>query len=196
MPNGKCYRYPVDYENLKKGNKFGVEYLVALFGHQAGTQEYNFCSLQLRSQIMTEMSKRGNPVTVAIRGMELHVLTDEEAVAMAIGLRVAAEQRLIGGPETTLTALAIVLETYGILHGLSPILGGVVFAVALALLALLWPLRRWLTGKWAASLSARFQWPTQLASWALWFWFLVMLPVAIWAAPLPPDSPRTAYPVP
>ena len=34
------------------------------------------------------------------------LLTDEEAVAMAIGLRVAAEQRLIGGPETTLTALA------------------------------------------------------------------------------------------
>lgn len=57
--------------------------------------------------------------------------------------------------------------------------------VALALLALLWPLRRWLTGKWAASLSARPRWPAQLASWALWFWFLVMLPVAIWAAPLP-----------
>ncbi|GAA1983416.1 YafY family protein [Microbacterium pumilum] len=34
------------------------------------------------------------------------LLTDEEAVAMAIGLRVAAAQRLIGGPETTLTALA------------------------------------------------------------------------------------------
>ncbi len=34
------------------------------------------------------------------------LLTDEEAVAMAIGLRVAAEQRLVGGPETTLTALA------------------------------------------------------------------------------------------
>ena len=34
------------------------------------------------------------------------LLTDEEAVAIAIGLRVAASQRLIGGPETTLTALA------------------------------------------------------------------------------------------
>jgi predicted DNA-binding transcriptional regulator YafY len=34
------------------------------------------------------------------------LLTDEEAVAMAIGLRVAASQRLIGGPETTLTAMA------------------------------------------------------------------------------------------
>ncbi len=34
------------------------------------------------------------------------LLTDEEAVAMAIGLRVAASQRLVGGPETTLTALA------------------------------------------------------------------------------------------
>ena len=82
MSDGKCYRYPypVDYENLKKGDKFGVEYLVALFGHQAGTPEYNLCSLQLRSQIMAEMARRGNPVTVAIRGMELHVLTDEEAV--------------------------------------------------------------------------------------------------------------------
>lgn len=34
------------------------------------------------------------------------LLTDEEAVAMAIGLRVAAAQRLVDGPDTTLTALA------------------------------------------------------------------------------------------
>lgn len=34
------------------------------------------------------------------------LLNDDEAVAMAVGLRVAAEQRLVGGPETTLTALA------------------------------------------------------------------------------------------
>ncbi|SFI37280.1 MULTISPECIES: helix-turn-helix transcriptional regulator [Microbacterium] len=34
------------------------------------------------------------------------LLTDDEAVAMAIGLRVAAAQRLVSGPETTLTALA------------------------------------------------------------------------------------------
>lgn len=34
------------------------------------------------------------------------LLTDEEAVAMAIGLRVAASQRLVSGPETTITALA------------------------------------------------------------------------------------------
>ena len=34
------------------------------------------------------------------------LLTDEEAVAMAIGLRVAAAQRLVGGAETALTALA------------------------------------------------------------------------------------------
>ena len=34
------------------------------------------------------------------------LLTDEEAVAMAIGLRVAAAQRLVGGSETALTALA------------------------------------------------------------------------------------------
>lgn len=34
------------------------------------------------------------------------LLTDDEAVAMAIGLRVAASQRLVSGPETTLTTLA------------------------------------------------------------------------------------------
>jgi len=34
------------------------------------------------------------------------LLTDEEAVAIAIGLRVAASQRLVGGPDTTLSALA------------------------------------------------------------------------------------------
>lgn len=34
------------------------------------------------------------------------LLTDEEAVAIAVGLRVAASQRLVSGPETTITALA------------------------------------------------------------------------------------------
>lgn len=34
------------------------------------------------------------------------LLTDEEAVAMAIGLRLAASQRLVSGAETTVTALA------------------------------------------------------------------------------------------
>lgn len=34
------------------------------------------------------------------------LLNDDEAVAMAIGLRLAATQRLVGGAETTLTALA------------------------------------------------------------------------------------------
>lgn len=34
------------------------------------------------------------------------LLTDDEAVTMAIGLRVAATQQLIGGPEVSLTALA------------------------------------------------------------------------------------------
>lgn len=34
------------------------------------------------------------------------LLTDDEAVAIAIGLRIAASQRLVSGPETTLTALA------------------------------------------------------------------------------------------
>ncbi|VXB76272.1 Putative DNA-binding transcriptional regulator YafY [Citricoccus sp. K5] len=34
------------------------------------------------------------------------LLTDEEAVALAIGLRAAATQRLVGGPDTTLAALA------------------------------------------------------------------------------------------
>lgn len=51
-----------------------------------------------------------------------------------------------------------------------------VVPVGLALLAMLWPLRRWITGRWAGPMPV---------AWALWFWFLVMLPVAIWAAPAP-----------
>lgn len=49
------------------------------------------------------------------------------------------------------------------------------------LLALLWPLRRWTTGRWSAQMPV---------AWALWFWFLIMLPVAVWAAP---SSLRTQY---
>ena len=47
--------------------------------------------------------------------------------------------------------------------------------LAVVLLALLWPVRRVLTGRWAAPLAG--------VGWALWFWFLVMLPVSVWAAP-------------
>lgn len=50
--------------------------------------------------------------------------------------------------------------------------------LAMGLLVLLWPLRHWQHGQWAARL------PRSVA-WALGFWFVVMLPVAIWAAPLP-----------
>ncbi len=52
--------------------------------------------------------------------------------------------------------------------------------VGLALLALQWPIRRVWTGAWVG--PARVGWGVAAA---LWFWFLVMLPVAIWAAPLP-----------
>ncbi len=54
-----------------------------------------------------------------------------------------------------------------------------IVAAGLVLLVLLWPVRRWLTGRWAAPLSVA---GVSVAG-ALWFWFLVMLPVAIWAAP-------------
>ena len=53
-----------------------------------------------------------------------------------------------------------------------------IVVLAVLLLALLWPLRRWQMGYWAAPLPFP-------VSWAMWFWFVVMLPVAIWAAPLP-----------
>ena len=53
------------------------------------------------------------------------------------------------------------------------------------LLALLWPVRRWLTGQWAAVLPVQPRWLMPLATGALWFWFLVMLPIAIWVAPQP-----------
>lgn len=58
--------------------------------------------------------------------------------------------------------------------------------VGFVLLALLWPLRRWLTGGWAAPVAMP-------VAWALWFWFLVMLPVAIWAAP-PPLREQYSWP--
>ncbi|MCC6455927.1 MAG: O-antigen ligase family protein [Caldilineaceae bacterium] len=61
---------------------------------------------------------------------------------------------------------------------------GWIVPAALVLLALLWPLRRWTLGRWAAAIPM---------AWALWFWFLVMLPVAIWAAP-PPLREQYAWP--
>lgn len=52
--------------------------------------------------------------------------------------------------------------------------------VGLALFALMWPLRRAWTGSWMGTDRVG-----RVATAALWFWFLVMLPVAIWAAPGP-----------
>jgi O-antigen ligase len=54
---------------------------------------------------------------------------------------------------------------------------GWLLPLGMALLALLWPLRRWMIGSWAAPL------PAWIVTWALWFWFLVMLPISIWVAP-------------
>jgi hypothetical protein len=60
--------------------------------------------------------------------------------------------------------------------------------VGLALLALMWPIRCALTGKWMEAGRVG-RWVTG----ALWCWFLVMLPVAIWAAP-PPLREQYAFP--
>jgi O-antigen ligase len=58
--------------------------------------------------------------------------------------------------------------------------------LAVGLLVLMWPLRRILLGRWAGPL------PVSVGA-ALWFWFLVMLPVAVWAAP-PPLREAYAWP--
>lgn len=63
---------------------------------------------------LRELGYRVESVPGALGGYRLEggtavpplLLTDAEAVAIAIGLRVAATQRLIDGPETTLSALA------------------------------------------------------------------------------------------
>jgi len=57
--------------------------------------------------------------------------------------------------------------------------------LGVGLLVALWPLRRALSGRWAVTLP--------VAGGALWFWLLVMLPIAVWAAP---DSLRQQYSLP
>jgi putative inorganic carbon (HCO3(-)) transporter len=61
---------------------------------------------------------------------------------------------------------------------------GWIVPLGLMLLVLLWPVRRWLTGQWVGRMPV---------AWALWFWFLVMLPVAVWVAP-PPLREQYSWP--
>ncbi len=97
---------------------------------------------------------------------------------------------------STLVEVAILLVTAPLLYFPDRVLGIVgrvcacepswLVPVAVVALALLWPLRRGWTGRWAAPLSP-------LLAGALWFWCLVMLPVAIWAAP-PPLRAQYSWP--
>ncbi len=61
---------------------------------------------QLGYRIESSPGTTGGYRLLAGTAMPPLLLTDDEAVTMAIGLRLAATQRLVGGTETTLTALA------------------------------------------------------------------------------------------
>jgi len=76
----KVTRFPVDFEKLKKGDVLKCEYLERVFMISPDEeQEYRFCLLTLRDQIMRELEKQGRPVTVIARHDDLVILTDEEA---------------------------------------------------------------------------------------------------------------------
>jgi hypothetical protein len=68
-----------------------------------------------------------------------------------------------------------------------------VVPLGLVLLALMWPLRHWSRARRGTVVTPRLYGLPLVARWALWFWFVVMLPVAIWAAP-PPLREQYAFP--
>jgi len=82
MSKRKVTRFPVDFESLQKGSVLKREYLERVFMVTADhANEYRFCLLTLRDQIMKELEKQGRPVTVIARHNDLVILTDQEAAA-------------------------------------------------------------------------------------------------------------------
>ena len=68
-------RYPMDFDDLQKGDIITVQELERLTGKKFGTNEFAFKALSLQAQISDATG-----FTVKIRnGEELHILTDEEA---------------------------------------------------------------------------------------------------------------------
>lgn len=71
--------HPLDFDALQKGDALAPETIEKITGFPIGTRRYELGVLQLRQRILRELEDRGRPVTVAVDGGCLRILTDEEA---------------------------------------------------------------------------------------------------------------------
>lgn len=68
-------KFPIDFEELSKGDLLSLEELEQITGKKHGTNEFSFQLLSLQQKISDATG-----FTVKIKdGQELHILTDEEA---------------------------------------------------------------------------------------------------------------------
>lgn len=87
-------KFPLDFDSLSKGSVISADVITDYCGHQPDNPKFNLGALNLKAMIERKLSDRGYPVTVVIRGNELHVLTDSESATYNVEQRDLAERRL------------------------------------------------------------------------------------------------------
>jgi len=71
--------YPLDTNELHKGDVIAVTTLIDITKAQPGSSRYAFKLMKLKAFIGQQMAMRGEPATVVIRKNQIVVLTDAEA---------------------------------------------------------------------------------------------------------------------
>ncbi len=71
--------YPLETESLKKGDVIPATVIEQIVKVSADDRSYQFKALQLKEFITKSLAKRGELVTVVIRGASIVILTDAES---------------------------------------------------------------------------------------------------------------------
>lgn len=75
----KLNKWPLDVEELNKGDVLPVERIEEITGEVRGTNGFQFAKMRIASFIEMEREHQGIPVVIKHEGETLRVLTDEEA---------------------------------------------------------------------------------------------------------------------
>lgn len=72
-------RYPFDFEQLEKGQVIAADAIEPIVKCKRDDKEYALKVLALKEEVERAMRELGRPVTIAMRGADMHVLSDEDA---------------------------------------------------------------------------------------------------------------------
>jgi hypothetical protein len=88
-------KFPLDFDSLKKGDVITADTITAYCGYKPDDTKFGFGALSLKSLIEKRLADRGYPVTTSMRGSDLHILHDSEALFYNINERDAGERKVV-----------------------------------------------------------------------------------------------------